>query len=370
MHGFRFDVWDSITQKWHALGVRTGSYEFPTIPRSVPIAQDGSFVSLRADRRGRRLDDGLVDAAVARALEGLEPRRAAAGRHDLPERGHPAAQPALRPELPDAAGLHRAPGLAAPTAVQHDVLRPRACRRPRREQHRLRQHRRRWCPARPLFNSWLPIGPLLYARFEPVPSPPLWLHAPKTVGESMERVVLRSNYNAAPVPRPSERHLVPPVTSVHLAEEHGGFDTSPGGPPDPTKYPDIVARDALPVGHRSRHAAHRGRSGGRVAARRVQPRRRVPRPPRHGPGQVVDNPLRPGRFDHGRRCGRSASCSPTAPGRRPSRRPAHAHRASRQGRHAPTVRVSSVLDARRPRVDGHLELDPVDEPVEHDAHRS
>jgi len=49
-------------------------------------------------------------------------------------------------------------------------------------------------------------------------------------GESVERIVIRSNFNTH-IAAVSERHVAPPKTSVEVAEAHGMLDT-PAGPPD------------------------------------------------------------------------------------------------------------------------------------------
>jgi hypothetical protein len=91
-----------------------------------------------------------------------------------------------------------------------------------------------------------------YLRMEPVPSPTVLLTAPLlgsqpsknwpngeplSPGEAVDRLVFRSmnvekpgdpreGLPAGPPPRPPSRHLVPPKSSVELAEQHGMFDNS------------------------------------------------------------------------------------------------------------------------------------------------
>jgi hypothetical protein len=79
-----------------------------------------------------------------------------------------------------------------------------------------------------------------YVRFEPVLPPAILLCDKVTEGESVERVVIRSNYGQTAAQyqtavkkqidpqfdsRPeNERHVVPPKTSQIMAEKHGKFD--------------------------------------------------------------------------------------------------------------------------------------------------
>ena len=66
-------------------------------------------------------------------------------------------------------------------------------------------------------------NPVPYLRFEPVAPPVLVLHDDLTRGESIERMVIRSNYDL-PTNDENQRHLVPPKTSQEMAELHGMFD--------------------------------------------------------------------------------------------------------------------------------------------------
>lgn len=95
--------------------------------------------------------------------------------------------------------------------------------------------------------------PVTYGRFEPVDPPALVLTAKLSEGESLERMVIRSNFDrdtsgyaadiAGGVPlaglyanpdfeysATSERHVVPPKSSVQQCELHGAFDFATGKP--------------------------------------------------------------------------------------------------------------------------------------------
>ena len=86
-----------------------------------------------------------------------------------------------------------------------------------------------------------------YRRFEPVPSPVLVPTAPRTPGEHVENLVIRSNYDI-PDDDPSivacERHIAPSSTGEDMAETHGVLD-GPDGHPDPSSYTLIADRDGL-----------------------------------------------------------------------------------------------------------------------------
>jgi hypothetical protein len=75
-----------------------------------------------------------------------------------------------------------------------------------------------------------PATPEVYGRFEPVPPPTLLMRAPRTEGESLEHLVIRSNV-INPPPEPvlrTERWVAPPKTSELGAEQHGLLDSAGG----------------------------------------------------------------------------------------------------------------------------------------------
>jgi hypothetical protein len=85
----------------------------------------------------------------------------------------------------------------------------------------------------------------VYGRLEPVASPVIVPCAPRTPGESLETLVIRSNYDIpdSTVP-PCERHLAPPVTSIELALTHGVIDDA-AGVPNKALYTTLAGRDGL-----------------------------------------------------------------------------------------------------------------------------
>ena len=99
------------------------------------------------------------------------------------------------------------------------------------------------------FNKTAPVSlyttaAVSYGRLEPVASPVIVPCAPRTPGESLETLVIRSNYDIADATvTPCQRHLAPPGTSVELAQTHGALDS--GGHPSKTVYAMLAARDGL-----------------------------------------------------------------------------------------------------------------------------
>jgi hypothetical protein len=108
--------------------------------------------------------------------------------------------------------------------------------------------------------------PVTYWRFEPVDPPVLMQRVRLSEGESLERLVLRSNFDvdceaylatpafAAAIDQPAsaafeytatnQRHVAPPKTSQLQCESHGVFDDMLGAPGDIKKAYAIAAREA------------------------------------------------------------------------------------------------------------------------------
>jgi hypothetical protein len=107
----------------------------------------------------------------------------------------------------------------------------------------------------------LPPQPMRYLRYEPVTAAVVVLRAPlgpdTTPGESVERIVVRSNFDTH-IAGVSERHIVPPKTSAEMAELHGMLDT-PTESPNKTFYTLLADRDGslnTDPGHPDRPAPH------------------------------------------------------------------------------------------------------------------
>ncbi|HYN36482.1 MAG TPA: hypothetical protein VEV82_05850 [Actinomycetota bacterium] len=76
------------------------------------------------------------------------------------------------------------------------------------------------------------LGPEKLGRFDPIPSPAMLFRSPKTEGESLERLVIRSNYNTpSPDTIAVDRHVAAPKTDQFMAELLGMFDGTGGGIP-------------------------------------------------------------------------------------------------------------------------------------------
>jgi hypothetical protein len=102
-----------------------------------------------------------------------------------------------------------------------------------------------------------------YGRFEPLQAPPVLLRTPRGPGESMETVALRSNFDVAPSPATTDRHLVPGKVAQLTVEQHGALDVV--HPSDPAKraldvgaYVELANRDAATLMNHPDAAPHPG----------------------------------------------------------------------------------------------------------------
>lgn len=239
--GFRIDVRDVAAGRWLPLCAREGRYQFLTLdapPEPVPPGDEG-FVSTVATSEPHDPPTEL------RLLESIfrwggwslvAPRPG--GRIANPEHGDPVTKEP------------NAPGPDFPLEIATEAAEGSL---PRLRFGRTYQLRAR---AVDLAGNSVPLDPaapdphasppVVYGRFEPVQSPPVLLQSPRTEGESLERVVLRSNYDSDPGPALVARHIVPPKGSQLLAEQHGMFDTA--GPPsivDPSTFATIAPYPGL-----------------------------------------------------------------------------------------------------------------------------
>ncbi len=234
--GYRVDVWDSLTGDWHSLCQRDGTYTFETGPLVREFADEG-FVTLATTQPtdGSSTDLRLPESLFRWAgwsLSVRPPGRTIGSDSTAQDVANPAttdfkletgftvtkgtlprlrfgARYQFRARAVDLAGNSPPPG-----AVLDDAY-------------------------------GIPPQPVPYLRYEPVAAPVLVLRQPlgpdTTPGESLDRIVIRSNYDSH-IAAVSERHVAPAKTAAEMAEAHGMLDTA-AGPPDKSLYGLLVSRD-------------------------------------------------------------------------------------------------------------------------------
>ncbi len=248
--GWRVDVWDDHTHKWHSLCARvaapgTGGYLVGHPATAVPVPAG---------------DEGWAQLATTSAPQG--PSTAApAGDLNVPETllrwsGWSLVAPRPGAHLPEGSSGSLAEGEQAALAPGLPVSISYAATPGSLPVLRFGRRYRFQARAVDLAGNSVGLRPdappasllatpaVPYLRFEPVASPFLAFRAPRTPGEHLELLVVRSNYDVAdtdPSIAPCERHVAPPPVAEELAEAHGRLD-GPDGRPDPAQYATLEAR--------------------------------------------------------------------------------------------------------------------------------
>jgi hypothetical protein len=234
--GYRVDVWNSLSGKWHSLHLRNGTYQFLDGPLSRSFSDEGfATVATSHSADGTTTDLRLPESLFRWAGWSLSAPRVGRtiGSDSTPQDATNPATTAIK--------------LQAGFTVQKNTL-------PRLRFGAHYQFRARavdlagnsFAPDAVLSDIYnLPPRPIRYLRYEPVVAPAIVLRQAlgpvTTPGESGNRIVIRSNYNTH-IAALSERHIAPPKTTEIMAETHGMLDT-PAGPPDKSVYGMLVAKD-------------------------------------------------------------------------------------------------------------------------------
>jgi hypothetical protein len=253
VRGFRIDIRDQTSGKWHSLHQRDGTYTFLRVPRDVKVSEEN-----------------CIQPSIVQPMP--DPSRPAPSTHDpaapnyISEslflwQGWSVAVPRPGEKLPQKASPSPPPGLDLTTrfTVPHKSL-------PRLRFGESYQVRARTAD---LAGNGLNIddadavatAPVLpgprdrfpFLRFEPVSSPLPVFRAPRPSGGRVERIVLRSSLAANPETfaaqhpeyrNAGERHIAPPKTSQWLAETSGLFDASIGTGADTDRTFKLAQRES------------------------------------------------------------------------------------------------------------------------------
>jgi hypothetical protein len=236
IRGYRIDIWDSDTKKWHSLCKRIGTYKVGSQTPDLP--PDEGFVGLALSKPG---DDSQNISRLSEALFKWDGWSLAASRPGKLIRD---AEPPV-----DFNNLNTINSMGVSVNFTP----------PNQSLPRLRFGTRYRVRARVVdlagnsrglgdfsdddFQHTTPEKP--YLRFEPVASPSLVYRTKNKPGESIENVIIRSNYDTTSdeydkknslKEYPAERHIVAPRTSEALVEMHGKLDGMP-----PNKSYDLIA---------------------------------------------------------------------------------------------------------------------------------
>lgn len=266
LRGYRLDVWDSFTQAWHSLHLRSGAYQIGA--EQLLTEREEGFVQLAATKAAPGALNGTADLylheAIARwagwSLSAPRPGKALSRFADpqraIPQDGDPAYE--LNP-----------PATPFPMTTSFRVLGGTLPRLKFGRAYRLRVR------TVDLANNSLALddplaglledlaalprqtnlqpGHVVYLRYEPVPAPLLAARDERAVtgsGSALNRLVIRT-FNSDPSLDAAaadlsagDRHVIPPRATVDMAEKLGMFDDGGGRVSgDPAMWDLIRQRD-------------------------------------------------------------------------------------------------------------------------------
>ena len=247
--GYRIDVFDEVTDRWYQLCARTaatrkpapGGYAVGSPPVVVPIPNgDEGWVQLAPTSSSSSSSDTYLTESLMRwaGWSLVAPRP---GKH-LSEDPHKGLE---GDDANPPTGTFPLQVAYAATPGTLPVLRFGRTYRFRARAVDLAGNSVAFSPA-PTPGSTTMSNPATYARLEPVATPMVIPRTPRTPGEHLELLVIRSEgtgpYDPTKIPT-NERHVMAPGTSEELAEAHGAFDKT--GRPQKGDYGEIAKRAGL-----------------------------------------------------------------------------------------------------------------------------
>lgn len=240
LHGVRWDVFDQAASQWYSLMRRNGDFDFtrPATPIHLDIDDEEGELTTGVVQSADGTSDRLVTPETVGRWDGwslVAPRPGKSVPADPagPPEGHPSVE---HPDFKLKTSFDVHPGsLPAMRFGREYRMRARVTY---------------------LGGAGIPFSPggafghatdlEHYGRFEPIQAPGLLMTAPRTEGESVEHMVIRSNFNTAPAATlKSFRHVVPPHGSYILAEQHEMFDVPTGVDEAQATYDLIAQRENL-----------------------------------------------------------------------------------------------------------------------------
>ncbi|MFA5629382.1 MAG: hypothetical protein WC958_03935 [Dehalococcoidales bacterium] len=232
--GFVIDVWDSLTNKWHSLCRRAGTYEFLK-PSSAIVErhEDEGWISQGVTSAADDSSDILRQGESLFHWNGWSLSAPRPGKTIDPDGSPNYTGKEIDPDFKLGVEFKPVPG-SLPRLRYGITYRFRA-RAVDLAGNRLSLDNK--------YDDKHATEPLVYGRFEPVPTPVTVMRKQITEGESVDHIVIRSNFNT-PFEAVSERHIVPPKSAQSLAETHRLFDDPESGAVDKNAYKVIVPRES------------------------------------------------------------------------------------------------------------------------------
>ncbi|MFI5591867.1 hypothetical protein ACIA5G_42935 [Amycolatopsis sp. NPDC051758] len=209
--GLRIDVWDDVSKNWHSLCRRQGTYT--VAGTAISAGDEGVVTTAHTTQPGDPTQTLFLHESLARwsgySLVAPRPGKAVADDGAL------------------VAGDGTEPDPAFPLGVKFKAEPGSLPRLRFGRSYRFRARTADLAGNGPALGDVAgdagATAPVKYTRFEPVVSPHLLFRKPRTEGESVERMVIRSNFDTAAT-ADCQRHLAPVRIAELLAEQHGLFD--------------------------------------------------------------------------------------------------------------------------------------------------
>jgi hypothetical protein len=258
VRGYRVDIWDSRTDAWHSLHLRSGRYSVGEVV--VETEGEEGFVQLAATQPAPGAQPETTDLYLHEAIA-----RWAGWSLSVPLPAKPLLKPGGPSELPaDGEDIVETP---TPLKLRTSYVVPKGTLPQLRFGTRYRIRIRpvdlagnSVALADPIADLLTPVMALprdpegfAYLRYEPVPAPLVVIRDERAVtdpGSAVDRIVIRTfNDGEEHDSRPADttagdRHLLPPRASVELGERLGMFDDSSGKlKSDPATWTLIGERD-------------------------------------------------------------------------------------------------------------------------------
>ena len=239
IQGYRVDVWDEKSKKWHSLCQRIGTYRFVRLNKEMTLEDEG-FISPAVTQAADESSDDIFAHESLFHWDGWSLVAPRPGKTINPDDSPQAIEnkaigdflletsfkpkPGSLPRLRYGVGYRlraRAVDLAGNSQPLENPDDSKAIP----------------APAKP---------PFTFSRFDPVPSPVIIPRQEMKSGENVDHLVIKSfnesvEKDTVPTEQVSDRHVAPPKISQFDAELHGLFDSSSGLKPE--AYSLICQRD-------------------------------------------------------------------------------------------------------------------------------
>ncbi len=218
VRGYAVDVWDNQTKKWHSVCQRTGTYKFidPSAPPISGVTDEG-FIQLAASSDPNTKELFVNDAIIRWTGWSLAVERPG---KSLDNKGQmtkydPAANTA-------STGIKVVPTFTVPPGSLPRLRYGTTYRIRARIVDLAGNTLAMDSPQANAAN--VATGDYLYGRYNPLGSPDLTYCADPKPAESVDTLVIRSNYNTPTLEPDTRRYVTPPVSDQMTAEQYGKFD--------------------------------------------------------------------------------------------------------------------------------------------------